>query len=217
MLYQCSLCRHTTVQFYHRDTSRSYYQCNRCALVFVPPEFHLSPAGELAYYNLHENSMEDNGYRRFLSRCAVPLLNALQAKSEGLDFGCGPAPLLANMLAEGGHRVELYDRFYLPATDALAKEYDFIVATEVVEHLAEPGAELLNLWQRLRGGGILALMTKPVISAERFARWHYIRDPTHIGFFSARTFRWLAQRLEADLQFVDSDVFFLRKSGVYTE
>ncbi len=207
----CPLCRHPAAQLYHRDKFRSYYQCTRCALVFVPSEFQLSSAEERAYYDLHENSLQDEGYRRFLGRCATPLVNALRPRSEGLDFGCGPAPLLAQMLAEAGHRVELYDAFYLRNTGAMERDYDFIVSTEVVEHLAAPGEMLQQLWARLRPGGLLALMTKLVISPERFANWHYTRDPTHICFFSVPTFRWLTDFLSAELQFADSDVIFLRK------
>ncbi|SDK26618.1 class I SAM-dependent methyltransferase [Microbulbifer yueqingensis] len=207
----CPLCGHPAAQPYHRDNFRSYHQCAVCALVFVPEQFQLSATDERAYYDLHENSLEDAGYRRFLARCAAPLVEALPPASRGLDFGCGPAPLLASMLSEAGHRVELYDAFYAPDRCVLKGEFDFIVATEVVEHLSRPGEVLGLLWSRLREGGILALMTKLVISPERFAQWHYIRDPTHICFFSRETLRWLAARLGAGIEFVDSDVIFLRK------
>lgn len=209
----CPLCRCQAAQFYHRDKFRSYYQCATCALVFVPPEYHLSRQRERAYYDLHENSLEDEGYRRFLSRCARPLLDLLAPGSRGLDFGCGPAPLLASILAEAGHRVELYDIYYVPNARAMRRDYDFVVATEVVEHLSAPGDELDRLWRCVKPGGVLALMTKLVISRERFAEWHYTRDPTHITYFSAATFRWLAEKLEADVQFADSDVIILKKSG----
>lgn len=211
MSFRCPLCRSQAAQLYHRDKFRSYYQCASCALVFVPPEFHLSRERERAYYDLHENSLEDEGYRRFLSRCAKPLLDLLPPGSHGLDFGCGPAPLLATLLAEAGHRVELYDIYYAPNAGAMQRDYDFVVATEVVEHLSALGDELEQLWSRVRPGGVLALMTKLVISPERFAEWHYARDPTHIAYFSATTFRWLAEKLQADLQFADSDVILLRK------
>ncbi|MCO1333283.1 class I SAM-dependent methyltransferase [Microbulbifer sp. OS29] len=217
MSFQCPLCRHAAVQFYHKNKYRSYHQCDRCALVFVPSEFHLTAEEERAYYDLHENSIEDDGYRRFLSRCALPLLNELKGVQEGLDFGCGPAPLLARILAESGHKLALYDHYYFPAKETLDKDYDFIVATEVIEHLSRPGLELESLWRRLRVGGVMALMTKLVISVERFACWHYIRDPTHICFFSVETFHWLAQSLGAELYFAQDDVIFLRKLCVHPE
>ncbi|WP_237060760.1 class I SAM-dependent methyltransferase [Microbulbifer sediminum] len=199
------------MQGYHRDKFRPYHQCARCALVFVPADFHLSAAAERAYYDLHENSLDDSGYRQFLSRCADPLLEVLPPASRGLDFGCGPAPLLARMLSSAGHSVALHDAYYAPGSSVLEESFDFIVATEVVEHLSAPGDVLELLWSRLRQGGLLALMTKLVISPERFASWHYIRDPTHICFFSKHTFAWLAEHLGAGLEYADRDVVFLRK------
>ncbi|KUJ80225.1 class I SAM-dependent methyltransferase [Microbulbifer flavimaris] len=210
----CPLCRHPAAQPYHHDQSRDYLQCAHCALVFVPAQFHLSAEQERAFYDLHENDLADSGYRRFLNRCAEPLLQRLPAVSEGLDFGCGPAPLLAQMLEDAGHRVWLYDPFYAAEKSALRRDYDFIVTTEVVEHLAAPGVELEALWALLRPGGLLAVMTKRVMSPERFAGWHYIRDPTHICFFSDDTFRWLAKHLGARLELAGPDLVFLQKSGV---
>ncbi|GAA5525593.1 hypothetical protein Maes01_02164 [Microbulbifer aestuariivivens] len=174
-------------------------------------EFHLSAQKERAYYDLHENDVSDEGYRRFLSRCSEPLLARLEGASEGLDFGCGPAPLLARMLEAQGHQVALYDPFYAPDSEVLQRDYDFIVTTEVVEHLSAPGAELTALWSKLRPGGLLAIMTKRVISRERFASWHYIRDPTHICFFSDASFQWLAEHLGARLEIAAPDVVFLSR------
>ena len=56
-------------------------------------------------------------------------------------------------------------------------------------------------------------MTKQVIDAQAFARWHYIRDPTHVCFFSRETFTWWAARKQAELEFCGADVILLRKSA----
>ncbi|MBB5210689.1 class I SAM-dependent methyltransferase [Microbulbifer hydrolyticus] len=207
----CPLCRQSAAQFYHRDKFRDYYQCARCALVFVPPAYHLSPQAEKAYYELHENSLEDEGYRRFLDRCAKPVLARLSPASRGLDFGCGPAPLLARMFEERGHSVSTYDLYFQPDASVLDCRFDFIVSTEVIEHLANPMVVLTRLWHQVDAGGILALMTKLVASPERFASWHYIRDPTHIVFFSVETFHWLAKQLSATVEFPSPDVILLTK------
>jgi len=162
-------------------------------------------------YELHENAVDDPAYRRFLSRLHAPLLERLAPGSEGLDFGCGPAPALARMLEEGGHRVALYDVFFAPHSAALDRSYDFICATEVVEHLHQPAAELQRLWQCLRPGGWLGVMTKLVRDRQAFASWHYIRDPTHVCFFSRASWCWWADARGADLSFIGNDVTLLQK------
>lgn len=196
---------------FHRDRRRPYLQCTVCRLVFVPPAQRLDAVREKAEYDLHDNDPADPGYRRFLARLAGPLLARLPAASEGLDFGCGPGPALSMMLAAEGHRVALYDPFYAPDPEMLTRRYDFITASEVVEHLHRPGAELERLWGMLRPGGVLGLMTKLVIDADAFARWHYKNDPTHVCFFSRDTFAWLADRLDAQLEIIGADVILLTK------
>ncbi|MEH6491018.1 MAG: class I SAM-dependent methyltransferase [Halopseudomonas sp.] len=181
-------------------------------MVHVPGAWHLSPAAERAEYDRHENDPQDEGYRRFLSRLATPLLQQLPAASRGLDFGCGPGPALAAMLREAGHTVALHDIHYQPNPAALNDRWDFITATEVVEHLAQPLLVLDQLWACLQPGGWLGLMTKRVRDQDAFKRWHYINDPTHICFFSERSFAWLATRWNAELQLIGSDVVLLRKA-----
>jgi len=58
---------------------------------------------------------------------------------------------------------------------------------------------------------VLAIMTQRAREAERFPTWHYVRDPTHVAFFSADTFRWLAHRWGARLTFPGADLAFLEK------
>ncbi|MFN2328003.1 MAG: class I SAM-dependent methyltransferase [Chromatocurvus sp.] len=209
----CPLCSQAqNTQLFARDGRRVYRRCQRCLLVWVPPAFFLSSAREKAEYDLHENSMADAGYRRFLARLADPLLNCLEPGARGLDFGCGPGPALAAMLEERGCRVALYDVFYQPDQDALQGRYDFITATEVVEHLHCPGDELAGLWSLLRPGGVLGIMTKRVSDREAFLRWHYKNDPTHVCFFSAETFDWWARQYGARLHFPGPDTVLLFKS-----
>ena len=207
----CPLCDSCDTRFFHRDERRDYLRCDQCALVFVPPNYFLSPEAEKAEYDLHENALDDLGYRRFLSRLAEPLLQRLGESAVGLDFGCGPGPALAAILEEAGHSVSLYDPFYRPDPKPLESRYDFVCATEVVEHLHYPGAELKRLWSLLHPGGYLGVMTKLVLDAGAFARWHYKNDPTHVCFFSRDTWAWWADRYGAELSIVGADVILLRQ------
>lgn len=115
------------------------------------------------------------------------------------------------MLRNAGFRVELFDKFYFNNPVALENYYDFITATEVVEHLRQPGPTLETLWRQLKPTGVLAVMTKRVIDKEAFSNWHYKNDPTHIAFFSERTFEWLARQWQAECVFVEKDVVLIQK------
>lgn len=207
----CPLCGAAGAEPFHRDRRRLYLQCRECAIVFVPEPFYVSPAEEKSHYDQHENSPADVRYRGFLSRLFDPLRERLRPGDCGLDFGCGPGPTLSIMFDEAGFRTEVYDPFYAPDEAVFERGYDFITASEVVEHLHRPGFELDRLWRLLRPGGWLGLMTKRVLSPEAFARWHYITDPTHVAFFSEETFRWLAAKWNADLVIAGPDVVLLRK------
>ncbi|MDC7239226.1 MAG: class I SAM-dependent methyltransferase [Spirochaetales bacterium] len=211
MSAKCPLCNNSELSEYHRDKNRPYLHCSVCDLVFVPEEFQVSPKEEKRIYDLHENDPYDPGYRRFLSRLCIPLLKQLGKSSKGLDFGCGPGPALALMLQEKGHRVDLYDLYYYNNPEVFDRQYDFICATEVLEHLKDPAAEVARLLKLLKTGGTLAVMTKLVIDRASFARWHYIQDRTHISFFSRKTFEYLDDRYDCTLRFIDKDVIFLQK------
>ncbi len=207
----CPLCGGLQPEPFHRDQRRAYYRCAVCRLVFVPPVYHFSPEDEKAEYDRHQNHPDDPAYRRFLNRLAGPLQTRLAPGSRGLDFGSGPGPTLARMLREAGHAVAIYDPFYADRPTVLTRRYDFITASEVVEHLHHPGPELDRLYGLLEPGGQLGIMTKLVIDRERFRRWHYINDPTHVCFFSRQTFIWLAARWRARVDFVDRDVIIIIK------
>jgi len=208
----CPLCMTTDTNAFYRDSKRNYLRCNKCHLIYVPPQYFLSPAEEIAEYRLHQNSPQDPGYRRFLGRLFVPLLKRLPEKCRGLDFGSGPGPTLSVMFSETGHTMSIYDHFFAPDQAVLRDTYDFITASEVVEHLHHPGLELDKLWSCLKPGGWLGIMTKLALDQEAFASWHYKNDPTHVVFFSRATCQWLAERWQANLVFANKDVILLQKS-----
>ncbi len=210
-MYLCPLCGDSATESYCTDKNRQYYHCGQCYLVFVPEIYHLNNSAERAIYDQHENVVDDPGYRRFLSRIQIPLDKRLSDGSYGLDFGCGPGPALAAMLEETGHRVNLYDVFYYPDSSVLAEQYDFVTATEVIEHLHSPERVWKEWLNMLKPDGWLGIMTKLVKDVDAFSKWHYKNDLTHVSFFSQETFKYLAKRDKLMLEFVGDDVIFLRK------
>ncbi|MEZ6059464.1 MAG: class I SAM-dependent methyltransferase [Planctomycetaceae bacterium] len=207
----CPLCSSDDAVPFHRDSKREYLQCGICRLVFVPPQFFLSEADEKAHYDHHRNSPDDPQYREFLSRLLRPMRDVLPPNSEGLDFGCGPGPALSVMFGELGHRVTNYDKFYNDDRSALSRTCDFITASEVAEHLHSPGREFQRLWSCLRPGGVLGVMTQPLPQPSQFPDWYYKADPTHVCFYSATTWRWIADFLDAKLIRPRVDVTLLVK------
>ena len=207
---ECRLCHGADCHPFH-DDGRRYFRCPECGLVFAHSECFLSAEDERAVYDRHQNSPDDSRYRQFLSRLFEPMAARVSPESRGLDFGSGPGPTLSVMFEENGHIVSLYDPFYAPDSGVFQSKYDFITASEVVEHLYRPREELDRLWRCLRPGGVLGIMTKRVLDHEAFSRWHYKNDPTHVCFFAVQTFEWLAECWRATLTVVGEDVVILGK------
>jgi methyltransferase family protein len=209
----CPLCKASDVSMMYRDTQRDYFRCHICSIVFVPHKQFLTAREEKVRYDLHQNSSNDQRYRHFLNRLFIPLQERLSPESHGLDFGSGPGPTLSVMFEEAGYSMAIFDKYYESNPSVLTKKYDFITATEVLEHLQKPKEELDMLWACLKPGGWLGMMTKLALGREAFSRWHYKNDPTHICFFSAFTFEWLASQWQAELTFAGKDVILFHKKN----
>lgn len=212
----CPLCA-GAARFFARDRRRRFLRCPACALVFADAADHLGRDAERAEYDLHRNDAADPAYRHFLSRLSIPLLSRLRAGHRGLDFGSGPGPTLAAMLAEAGMRMSIYDPFFAPQHDALAGHYDFVTCSEVVEHFNHPAESWLQLAALLAPGGWLGVMTSMPdddVPAEEFLAWRYKDDLTHVSFYSLATMRWIAARLQLELTPIDRRVvLFQRPAG----
>ncbi|MFK5986862.1 MAG: class I SAM-dependent methyltransferase [Pseudomonadota bacterium] len=210
----CPLCQKVQSHFYHSDKKRTYWQCQHCQLVYVPSEFQLSLENEKKQYDFHINNPDDAHYRKFLSRLFEPLCEHLSTPASGLDFGSGPGPTLSIMFEEAGYHMAVFDKFYATDSSVFNKQYDFITATEVFEHLSNPAEVIKRLLSIIKPQGYLGLMTKMVINKEQFSHWHYKNDLTHISFFSQQTFNWLAEEYNLKLEFVSNDVIILQKTSI---
>lgn len=215
---RCPLCFATGRPFFHDTSPRNrggqgvaYHRCPTCQLVYMLPHQFLSAAAEKEVYGFHENSPDDPAYRRFLGRLYTPMIERLSPQSSGFDFGSGPGPTLSVMFAEAGHTMAIYDPFFAPDKRPFRHQYDFVTATEVVEHLHQPRQELDRLWNCLKPGGLFGIMTKRVRDQQAFASWHYKNDPTHVCFFALDTFQWLADHWQAHLEILGKDTVLFTK------
>ncbi|SEL58633.1 Methyltransferase domain-containing protein [Roseovarius azorensis] len=207
----CPVCRAAGPRHFGRFDGRAYWRCDRCEATGLDPAHFPDKAQEHAHYLHHENQIHDPGYRRFLSRLADPLLPLLTAGMRGLDYGCGPGPALAAMLTEAGYRMALYDPFFHPDPAPLTNRYDFITCTETAEHFHHPADEFDRLGAMLNHGGWLAVMTCFQTEDSRFGAWHYRKDPTHVVFYRAGTFRQIAQAHGWSCTIPANDVVLMQK------
>jgi hypothetical protein len=146
---------------------------------------------EVMRYLSHRNERDDPQYQAFLARLAGPLGEQLDAGMQGIDYGCGPTPVLGAMLTEAGFPTVSYDPLFHPDASVLGRRYDFVSCCEVVEHAHEPRALFERLAQLVRPGGTIGVMTRFHGTEAPFARWWYRRDPTHVCFYDARTMMWI--------------------------
>ncbi len=211
----CPLCLNRGTQFLYesddRHGTREFYECGVCDLAFVPPEFHLPPDAEMERYLIHDNDPDDEGYRTFLSRLWYVLRPALSQGQCGLDYGCGPGPALAQMMQEDGFCVKKYDLYFFPDPEPLAKDYDFITCTETVEHIRNPMEVFTMFGALLKPRGRLGIMTGILDDRSNFGDWRYQRDPTHIAFYTRRTFSWIAQQMGWDIEFPANNIAIFTK------
>ena len=150
----------------------------------------LSSQEELARYQCHENSLEDEGYRQWLESFIDLVFQdySLETTAKILDFGSGPTPSLAALMTQRGYAVELEDPYFAPGSPP--GPFSLITSLEVFEHLAHPEQVVENLALRLEKGGRLCIGTSfhsfTKESLHQFESWSYRSDPTHIGFFTRK-------------------------------
>lgn len=209
----CPLCKSFETGSFHTDRKKEFFRCEGCGLVFVPEKYHLSEIAEMARYDLHENTHDNQGYLNFLNRIYEVITGIVSDGSRGLDFGSGPKPVLAGLFSVGGYDISVYDVFYAPDRSVLKKKYDFITIVEVLEHLKHPEKELKMLWECLNPGGVIGIMTKflPVKKGE-FSKWSYKNDSTHIRFYSESVFKWVSNRFNSKLVFPADDIVLMYKT-----
>ncbi|MTJ01729.1 class I SAM-dependent methyltransferase [Idiomarina piscisalsi] len=208
----CTLC-HAPATFFCEDKKRPYFRCTECDLVFAAPNSYLSDNDEKAIYDFHENDPNDDRYRQFLNQLATPLLGKLSAGMEGLDFGCGPGPVLNLMMEEHGMSMSVYDIYYVPDKNKVARQYDFVTSTEVVEHFYKPSEAWPQLVDLVKRGGWLGIMTSMFTRElpQLFKQWQYKNDPTHVSFYSPKTMHWIAKQFELEIEIVSNRIILFQR------
>lgn len=203
----CPLCG-AVGAFMRRRGERALYRCPVCDLVFLPPEFHPTEEEARREYLLHDNTMECEGYVRMFEEKIDLLERHCAGVRSALDYGCGPGPVLVELLRRRGYEASGYDPLFFPDAD-LEGPYDCVISTEAFEHFENPRLELERIGAMLRSGGYLAVMTLTHSAETDFGEWWYLNIPSHIAFYSARTFRWIERAFGYERVFYDGTRFLI--------
>ncbi len=201
----CKICLSATTVISDARFKAAYYLCPKCNYIFLDPQGIITPEEEVELYNFHNNTLSNQGYVKmfedFIAKSIDP--HAHQIKT-ALDFGSGPGPVLAYLLERKGVSIDIYDPYFAPQKVYQEKTYDLITSTEVFEHLSDPRETTDMLVKHLNPHGILAIMTLfHADDSEHFKTWWYRRDPTHISFYSPKTFQVLASILGLKVLLMD--------------
>lgn len=215
MSEKCPVCTSSTEEIQH-PTFGKYFSCNVCEFIFKSREEIITSTTEKNIYDQHNNSIDQEGYVDFLyGFLHNALFPYIHQNRKGLDFGSGPTPVLAEILQEyHGCSMDIYDLFYSPNKVYLNKKYDFITSTEVAEHLINPMEYFKLFKELLNNNGVLAIMTLfHPRDLHRFMSWHYIRDKSHVSFYSIKTMEYIANNIGLEIIYTNDNryVTFTKK------
>lgn len=212
----CAICHHKTTILYDPQFELEYHSCHNCGFIAQDRNQLILFNEEREEYDRHENSIENEGYvayfKRFIDAAVIPYAQV----GKGLDYGSGPEPVLSQvMLRDYGAEMDIYDLHYQPEKVFEGKVYDYIISTEVIEHVKEPLEVLQLMYQHLKPGGIAAIMTLFHLNDEvKFLDWWYRRDVTHISFFLPKTFRLMAKLIGFEVIYCDDKRYITLKKPV---
>lgn len=218
----CPLCLHadsSSQQFsilaHERWPGRKYWKCPACDLIWAEKPDHPTREAERHRYSQHRNSVESQGYREFLSRLMVPVLeildNPLPANFRALDFGSGPEPALKMLFKEHGIKIETHDPIFPCDVQNPVGPYDLICCSEVVEHFRDPRKNWDFLLSLLGPTAILAVMTQFHDEVD-FNKWWYVKDPTHLAFYSTKTLRWISRHFGIQIVRLSGSIFIAKRT-----
>ena len=86
-IQDCIVCSSNLVEPFQTSDSLNYWHCNSCEARFLDKKHHIDKDSEKKRYLEHENIIEDQGYRNFLSKLSSPLMDKINPNAKGLDFG----------------------------------------------------------------------------------------------------------------------------------
>lgn len=203
---KCILCKSVV------NREHNYYFCSNCELIFKEKHCILSENDEKDRYLLHNNTILDEKYVSYFRNIADVAVVPYVSGKNGLDYGSGASNVFEEVLKKWyGFEVKSYDKYFCDNSN-LKKEYDFITCIEVIEHIYNPIEFFKELDNFLGLDGCLIFKTSfHNNDVSKFFNWWYIRDETHITFYTYQTFKYLANKFNYKIVFCDKKSIIVMK------
>lgn len=209
---QCKICNSDTYVLYDEQFDMDYHRCTSCGFIYEDPKHHYTEVKEKEEYGTHNNSIEDEGYVKMFRKFQKAFEPFVNGKTL-LEYGSGPEPVFSELMRRDGYEVTSYDPYFLPDESYLKHTYDVITSTEVFEHFVDPMAEIDKLMGLLKSKGLLAIMTQFPKDDDHFKNWWYRRDPTHISFYTLKSFEVIAKKYDVNIVYKNDKDYMVFKKG----
>jgi pseudouridine kinase len=143
-----------------------YWDCPVCGGIALERAQCLPQDAERDRYTLHENTLENMGYRRYLESFLDAVLAFPAIVRAGVDvswklfdYGSGPEPALVSLMRARGFEARGWDPYFAPETERFSGGADLVTCLEVAEHFKEPIRDFALLAECARPGGFIAVGT----------------------------------------------------------
>jgi SAM-dependent methyltransferase len=170
-----------------------YTQCFNCKGIIRKFEYRLSQTEEKSRYLEHNNDVLDIRYQNFTAPVTRYILSNYDTKHQGLDYGCGPGPVIAHVLKQNGFNPVLFDPYFKLDKSYSSLLFDYIYSCEVFEHFWHPAREIEHLLSLLKPKGRLIIHTALYRNHTPFKGWNYKKDPTHVFIYTPETITFIAK------------------------
>ena len=195
----CRLCRSSAVPLFRQQLlgqhDVGYFRCPDCDLIQTEEPYWLAEA-----YSAAISAYDTGAVSRNLATAPLTLLLAracgLGKTARFLDYGGGHG-VFARLMRDLGRDYHWSDKYgqnvFARGFEGRPGEpFDFVTAFEVLEHFAEPRAELARLFSGSPG---FVLVGTRLHEGQGAGWWYYMPESgQHVALYSERTLRWVADR-----------------------